>query len=337
MNRRWGNVHRSGYDIRVTGIRWDPQARRPVVSPTPRELVYRFANHPRAAGMVTSPAMQRLIAGRYVSQDAEQALDVAQGLAAGGAGCTLHLRAFPVRNAQQARAQVDQYLELIEACHHIGLADADISVKMEQMGYLVGGPDVAGKNLVLVTDHAQHHGITVTLDMEQAEQVQDTLDVWRAVHAEFPSLGVAIQASLLRSEQDCADLGQLGARVRLCKGGYRGIQGQSYLRHADTDRAYVRCGRRLIDEGAYPMFATHDVRLLRIMTLLADDSGLTSQEWELQTLQGIAPHMVRKAIDEGVHVRCYLPFGPNWYSWFVGRMVEKPSNAALLVRSVVAA
>lgn len=291
------------------------------------------------SGPVTALATESIPADRlrrrFVGRDQAEALAMAQSLVARGAGVSLHVRDKPVGVDNPVEQQVHQYLQLIEALAEALLPDAEISLKLEQLGLHEQGLPVAVANLTRIASVAAERGIVSTLDMESEDEVDATLAAWHQAHAEVPALGIAIQSYLPRSESDCRELAGLGARVRLCKGGYARVPGVTYENRRDIDMSYVRCARELLHGGAYGMFATHDDRLLRIVDHLAQAAGRDSSDWEYQFLQGVRPRLMSDLLADGNHVRCYIAFGEDWYSWFIGRLAARPANVLLLGRAVL--
>lgn len=289
------------------------------------------------SGVGARPQVQRFVASspttswlrtRFTNDGAGQAIARARALAEVGVLSTLHMREQPVQEQRDADSFVRQTVSLIDDL--AGIPGADVAVKMEQLGYAVGGTDTARVNVERILERCSGTGTTVTLDMEHPCEVEDTLQVWGAVQRTFPDLGIAIQAYLPRSEQDCAQLASRGARVRLCKGGYRSSGDGSFESARDVDLSFVRCARHLMNGSGYPMIATHDRRLLDIVAFLARQTGRSGNDWEIQTLQGVAPDVVLHALEQGVRARCYLPFGSQTYPWLLRRVSERPRNLLLL-------
>ncbi|MFN8185038.1 MAG: proline dehydrogenase family protein [Candidatus Nanopelagicales bacterium] len=285
------------------------------------------------SGLVTGSSVAESMRRRFVGRDQQEALEMAQSLLDSGVGVTLHVRDTPVGSGNPAEEEVQQYLRLIDAIAGAGLPDTEVSVKLEQLGLYSHGPETATAHLIHLAQAAAARAIPMTLDMEAVDEVAVTLDAWHAAHAHVEDLGIAIQSYLPRSQQDCRDLAAMGARVRLCKGGYAQVAGVTYSAGHDIDLAYVRCARELL-AGAYPMFATHDDRLIRIVEYLGADRG--PGQWEYQVLRGVRPYLMADLVARGHHVRAYVAFGKDWYSWFVGRLAAKPSNVFLLGRAVLA-
>lgn len=302
-----------------------------------RAFVLRAGFSGPVSRLATSSPVTDALRRRYVGKDESEALAMAGDLAIAGVSTTLHVRDGLVKSASDVEYQVAQYASLVRSLEQRDMgAKSEISVKLEQLGLLTeGGLEFAVVNLAEVAGFAASHGIQTTLDMESVEQVEDTLRAWRAARQQTPDLGIAIQAYLPRSEQDCRDLAMIGARVRLCKGGYPKVPGATFGRKADIDLSYIRCARVLFEGRGRPMLATHDERMVAILEALARRSGRSPDDWEMQVLNGVRPRLMSALVAQGIHVRSYVAFGKDWYAWFVGRIAEKPSNIPFLLRSVV--
>ena len=291
------------------------------------------------SGPVTAVATGSIVADRvrrrFVGRDQAEALDMAANLASSGFGVSLHVRDAKVSSDNPVEQQMRQYLQLIEKLSERIPADAEVSVKLEQLGLHTHGPQAAAMNLTELARAAAAAGIAMTVDMESVDEVDATLTTWASAHQQVTSLGIAIQAYLPRSETDCLDLAAMGARVRLCKGGYSRVPGVTYDSKHEVDRSYVRCADALLRNGSYAMFATHDARMARIVEYLAFAADRGGLDWEYQMLQGMRPHLMAELAAAGHHVRCYIAFGEDWYSWFIGRLSENPSNVLLLGRAVL--
>ena len=145
-----------------------------------------------------------------------------------------------------------------------------------------------------------------------------------------------LQAYLRRTEADCRDLAVPGSRVRLCKGAYDEPATVAYRDRAEVDRSYVRCLRILMDGPGYPMVATHDPRLLRIAAFLARSAGRSADSYEYQMLYGVRTDLQAALADRGERVRVYVPYGEQWYGYFMRRLAERPANTAFFARALFA-
>jgi proline dehydrogenase len=170
--------------------------------------------------------------------------------------------------------------------------------------------------------------------MEDHIHVDATLRIVRDLRSDYPGLGCVIQSQLRRSTADCRALAYAGSRVRLCKGAYDAPEEAAYASRAEVDRSYARCLRILMAGGGYPMLATHDPRLIRIIAAQAVLTGRGSAGFEYQMLYGIRPAEQLRLAATGAKVRVYVPYGSDWYGYLVRRLAERPSNLAFFLRSL---
>lgn len=291
---------------------------------------------PGQAAAHRTPGVMAMAHNFVGGDDAAGALSTAGDLIASSLLCTLHMREPPVRDDAGVAVQVATYRGLIAELQQRGLvASAELSVKLEQLGlHLDGGLDAAIANLHDLAVEAAGAGLPMTLDMEWPAEVEDTLRAWREVHDVVPTLGIAVQAYLPRTEADCRMLADRGARVRLCKGGYRNRPGITYGTRHDVDLSYIRCLRALFQGSGYPMVATHDGRLIEIALSLASANGRTTDDYELQMMLGVRSDEQIRLARSAQRVRVYVIFGSDWYSWFVGRLAERPANLVTMARAV---
>lgn len=279
-----------------------------------------------------SPALMRL-AGRFVAgEDVDDAVTAVAALASRGLRSTVNRRGPAVTTVGDAARELAEAVRLADEVVRARLApDSEISVKLQQLGLATGGGAMLARdNLLTLCREAAARGLRVTVDMEADDEVEETLAAVASVRAHVPDIGIAVQAYLPRTVGDCRRLAQDRARVRLCKGGYRardGLRGRSLL------AAYQRCLETLLDGGAYAMVATHDPRLIATAQRTVRERSLPAEAYEHQMLMGVAQDQQQRLTSEGATVRVYVPYGPEWYAWFVHRLVERPANLRLLVGS----
>ena len=166
--------------------------------------------------------------------------------------------------------------------------------------------------------------------MEEHTTTDRTLETVRELRVDHPWVGAVVQAQLRRTEADCGDLAGPGSRVRLCKGAYAEPASVAFTDRADIDAAYTRCLRVLMAGEGLPMVATHDPRLID----LARDLG-RGRPYELQMLHGVRPATQEALAAEGETVRVYLPYGTEWFGYFMRRLAERPANLAFFARSLL--
>ena len=173
-----------------------------------------------------------------------------------------------------------------------------------------------------------------TVDAEDHTTTDRRCPIVRDLRVDFPWLGVVLQAYLRRTLGDCEQFAATGARVRLCKGAYDEPASVAYRDHAAVTESYLRCLRVLMAGSGYPMVASHDPQIIAAVSALARDSGRSAGDFEYQMLYGIRDGEQRRLADAGNQVRVYVPFGTQWYGYFMRRLAERPANLAFFLRAL---
>jgi proline dehydrogenase len=194
----------------------------------------------------------------------------------------------------------------------------------------VDGDKIALEGARRVCGAAAAVGTMVTVDMEDHTTTDRTLDTVRELRVDHPWVGAVVQAHLRRTEADCRDLAGPGSRVRLCKGAYDEPDSVAYRDRAGVDAAFARCLRVLMAGEGLPMVATHDPRLIDLARTLGRD-----RPHELQMLHGVRPAAQRALAAEGETMRVYVPYGTEWFGYFMRRLAERPANLAFFLRSLL--
>lgn len=290
--------------------------------------------------VITSTPRTRDIVDRYVAgENNADAVRVARELRACGLLVTLDYLGEDTTEEAQAKAVVDEYLDLLGKLSAEGLTregSVEVSVKPTAVGlFLLGdGERVATENIRRIAAAARDAGTTVTLDAENHAAVEAMVRISEGLRAEYPSIGTVVQAALRRTESDCRSLATTGTRVRLCKGAYREPESEAYTGKHDIDRSYARSLRVLMSGPGYPMVATHDPRLIQIAGSLAMQSGRSPKDFEYQMLYGIRTDEQRRLADSGAKMRVYVPYGNDWYGYLIRRLAEQPRNLTFFLRSL---
>ncbi|GAA2122038.1 proline dehydrogenase family protein [Actinomadura napierensis] len=298
-------------------------------------LLLAAARSDRTRGLVTSVPLTRRVVDRFVAgEDLDAAVRAVRELTGGGLRVTLdHLGEY-TRERAQAEATRDAYLAMFDAFAERGLAEgADASVKLSALGQALPG-DLALDHAREICAAADRAGMTVTLDMEDHTTVDSTLEVLGKLRADFPWAGVAIQAMLRRTEGDLRDLAHEGSRVRLVKGAYAEPASVAFESKAEIDRAYVRGLRVLMAGDGYPMVGSHDPRIIDIARTLAVVNERSADSYEFQMLYGIRAGEQRRLAQDH-RMRVYVPYGSDWYGYFMRRLAERPANLVFFLRSFV--
>ncbi|HEV3357908.1 MAG TPA: proline dehydrogenase family protein [Pseudonocardiaceae bacterium] len=279
---------------------------------------------------LTRPVVRRFIAGDSVGE----AVDTTGDLLATGRLVTLDRLGEDTTNAEAADATVRAYQELLKRLADKGFTDrAEVSVKLSAVGQKLD-TGLTLDNARRICAAAGEVGATVTLDMEDHTTTDATLAVLRELRRDFPWVGAVLQAYLRRTEADCRDLATAGSRIRLCKGAYAEPASVAFATKPEVDLSYVRCLKALMAGSGYPMVASHDPRLIAIAGTLAANAGRTSDSFEYQMLYGIRPTEQQRLADEGNRIRVYLPYGTEWYGYFMRRLAERPANLTFFLRSL---
>lgn len=306
-----------------------------------REALLQAAASRQVRELVENAPISRSVVKRYVPGAAvEDAVTACAGLVGEGMTTTLDHLGEDTEDIAQARAVRDAYRAVLEALSDAGLTEGgrcEVSVKLSAIGQALGadGEKIALEHAHEICAAASAAGTTVTLDMEDHTTTDSTLSVLRELRQEYPWVGAVLQAYLYRTEGDCVDLAHEGSRVRLCKGAYREPESVAYSSKKDVDLAYVRCARTLMAGQGYPMLATHDPRLIDIGNALAVQNKRVQGSYEFQMLFGIRPEEQRRLAGEGETVRVYVPYGDDWYGYFMRRLAERPANVAFFLRSLM--
>ena len=300
-----------------------------------RQVILAAARNGRVRSVVAGAPLSRNVVRRFVpGESVEEAVRATTGLLAGGRTVSLDHLGEDVLDAGQAEATVKAYTLLLQRLSEAGLTGggrAEVSVKLTAVGQAIDRA-MALDHARTVCEAAAAAGTTVTLDMEDHTTTDSTLEILRQLRADFPGTGAVLQAYLHRTEGDCRDLAFAGSRVRLCKGAYREPASVAYQARADVEASYVRCLRVLMAGPGYPMVATHDPALIAVTADLA--RGRERGSYEYQLLYGIRPLEQERLTALGETVRVYLPYGDQWYGYFMRRLAERPANVAFFLRSL---
>jgi len=239
-----------------------------------------------------------------------------------------------VRSADVAAMAARDYLAAIEAVAAAGM-ECKVSVKLSQIG-LELDRDLCLTHLRTILTSAAAHGGFVRIDMEGSAMLDATLGVFEAMWDEgHRNVGVVLQAYLRRTETDLRRVIARGGSVRLCKGAYKEPSTIAYRDKADVDAAFLRLMRVLLAEGTRPAIATHDPRMHDAAREVTRELGLDAGRFEFQMLYGVRRDLQARLRDDGYRVRIYVPFGPEWYPYFMRRLAERPENVRFVMTSLL--
>ena len=279
---------------------------------------------------ISRDVVKRFVAGTSV----DDAVRVSSTLVDAGLTVSLDHLGEDTTEVGHADATTKAYLTLLRRLGDLGLAaGAEVSVKLSAIGQALD-ESLALDNARAICEAAAAASTTVTVDMEDHTTTDSTLGIVGELRRDFPWTGAVLQAYLRRTEGDCRDLAGPGSRVRLCKGAYKEPESVAFQSRSEVDRSYVRCLRILVAGEGYPMFATHDPRLIAIAGTLVQRAGRAKGGYEFQMLYGIRPHEQLRLAEQGETVRIYTPYGDEWYGYLMRRLAERPANIGFFLRAL---
>jgi proline dehydrogenase len=289
-------------------------------------VMRRFSEHSAVGARLSS----RFVAGMQI----EDALRVAAALNAQGIAVTLDSLGESVTTAAEARQAAEIYHQLLDAIEARQL-NANISVKLTQMG-LELDPRLAEEIAGELAAHAARIGSFLRIDMEDSSLTDVTLEIVRRLHARpelAGAIGIVIQAYLYRSSADIEQLMQERIRVRLCKGAYKEPAAVAFPLKSDVDKNYAMLAQTLLTSGLFHGIATHDERMIAAIRAYTRDKGIAAASFEFQMLYGVRRDLQRELVQEGFGMRVYVPFGQEWYPYFMRRLAERPANVLFIARN----
>ncbi|MDW5610518.1 proline dehydrogenase family protein [Mycolicibacterium sp. jd] len=246
-----------------------------------------------------------------------------------------------VTDADAADATVEAYLTLLDALAGRGETAAavrplEVSLKLSALGQALprDGEKIALENARAICERAQRAGVWVTVDAEDHTTTDSTLAIVRELRVDFDWVGTVLQSHLKRARADCAEFAASGARIRLCKGAYAEPASVAFRDRDDVTDSYLQCLRILMAGRGYPMVASHDPEILGAVPSMAREYGRGVDDFEYQMLYGIRDAEQRRLAEAGNHIRVYVPFGTQWYGYFVRRLAERPANFTFFLRAL---
>ena len=225
----------------------------------------------------------------------------------------------------------DSYLKVFDRIAAEKL-DANVSCKLTQLGLDLSTEFCEGQVLSIVERAAACQNF-LRVDMEGSHYTARTIDIVKRVRSRSPAIGTVIQAYLYRSERDVQDLLAYGCRIRLCKGAYKEPPQVAFPKKRDVDANYVKLMRLLLPSGFYHGIATHDPKMIAATIRCAAEMKIAKQDFEFQMLYGVRTDLQRQLVRDGFRLRIYIPFGQDWFPYFMRRLAERPANLAFFMRN----
>lgn len=271
---------------------------------------------------------RRFIAGETLDEELAACAELA---AAGLLTAADHLgeNVMTLEEAAAARAAYDEALEAIAAR---GLPTT-IALKLTALGLDVSEA-AAEEHLRALALHAARTGRWVEIDMEDTRYTEATVRLAETVGQETGAVRVALQVYLHRTPSDLARMNRARVMVRLCKGAYIEPPTLALGRKRDVDAAFLQLGKQLLEEGVYPALATHDEAMIEPLLAYARERGIPPERFEFEMLYGVRRDLQRALVARGYRVRIYVPYGAQWFRYFMRRLAERPANVWFLLKNL---
>lgn len=289
-------------------------------------------------GVNHAPAMRRVVSRFVAGETLNDALRVADDLQRRGIDSALDLLGENVTDAGEASRAADAYIDVIAGMSSIGLRSPYVSVKLTALGLDIS-EDLAEENLRRILQSTSHADARagaafVRVDMEGSAYTASTLRIVGRVHREFKNVGTVLQSYLYRTDDDIDDIIEQRIPVRLVKGAYAEPKSVAYPRKRDVDEAYRRQLARLLGSRHPTAVASHDPNMIAQAKRMMRERRLDNDTVEFQMLLGIRADLRDDLKEEGYHVRTYIPFGSQWYPYFVRRLAERPANLFFVLKNL---
>jgi len=297
-----------------------------------RSTLLKLSESKSFAHWVTSNGTTRRMSHRFVAGETlDEAIAAARECNNAGMMASLDYLGENVSTTSDAQHSRDAYLEIFERIAAEKL-NANVSCKLTQLGFDLNIEFCEGL-LHSIVERARFCENFLRVDMEGSAYTQRTIELVKRVRARNPAVGTVIQSYLYRSEADINDLLAYGCRIRLCKGAYKESPEVAYPKKADVDANYVRLMQILLSSGFYHGIATHDPRMIAATIRHAAAKKISKDDFEFQMLYGIRTDLQRRLVQDGYRVRIYIPYGNDWFPYFMRRLAERPANVGFLVRN----
>lgn len=297
-----------------------------------RSTLLKLSANKKFGTWVTSNKTSRRMARRFVAgEKLEEAIAAARRCNDSGLMASLDYLGENVASTSDAQRSRDAYLEIFEAIAYEKL-QANVSCKLTQLGLDINTEFCTGL-VHSIVERAAGFDNFLRIDMEGSAYTQRTVDLVKLVRSRNPAVGTVIQSYLYRSEKDVGELLACGCRIRLCKGAYKEPEDVAFPRKADVDANYVRLMQMLLSSGFYHAIATHDPRMIAATIRYAASKEISKDDFEFQMLYGVRTDLQRRLVKDGYRVRIYIPFGNDWFPYFMRRLAERPANVGFILRN----
>jgi proline dehydrogenase len=299
-----------------------------------RAALLKLSDSKPFAHWVVSNDRTRRMAHRFVpGETLDEAIAAARECNNLGMFASLDYLGENVSTQEDAQRARDAYLEVFDRIAHERL-HANVSCKLTQLGLDLSS-EFCERLVVPIVQRAASYDNFLRVDMEGSVYTQRTVELVKRARSQNPAIGTVIQSYLYRSEADITDLLAYGCRMRLCKGAYKEPSDVAFPKKKDVDANYVRLMQMLLASGFYHGIATHDPAMIAATIRFAAAKQISKDDFEFQMLYGVRTDLQRRLVKDGYRLRVYIPYGRDWFPYFMRRLAERPANVAFFARNLL--
>jgi proline dehydrogenase len=299
-----------------------------------RSFLLHLSESKRLAPLIMHNSLSRRVARRFVAGEGlDDAVDVARNVNSAMQLASLDLLGENVSDEAGARQAAENYLAIFERIEREKL-DSNVSLKLTQLGIDLS-ETLCQELLERIVAQAATRGNFVRIDMEGSPYTERTVEMAKRVRAKYAAVGTVMQAYLYRTEKDVLDLIAAGCRLRLCKGAYKEPPDIAFAKKSDVDANYVKLMKLLLPSGIYHGIATHDPAMIDATKDFAREKNIGREQFEFQMLYGIRTDLQKQLVRDGFRLRIYIPYGTDWFPYFMRRLAERPANLTFFLRNLV--
>jgi proline dehydrogenase len=297
-----------------------------------RALLLELAKSSRLRRWITSHGVTRRMAHRFVpGEELAPAIDAVRACNKAGMTASLDHLGENVVTREDAERASDAYIQALDRIAADGV-DSNVSLKLTHVG-LDLGEEFCAEQLRRIVRRTDELGNFVRVDMEGSAYTDRTLQIVKQARAQSPSVGTVIQAYLYRSEHDIRALLAIGCRMRLVKGAYKEPAQIAFPHKKDVDANFIKLMKLLLPSGIYHALATHDPKMIEAAIRFAAEQKISKDKFEFQMLYGIRTDLQSQLVRQGYRVRVYIPFGRDWFPYFMRRLAERPANLLFFAKN----
>jgi proline dehydrogenase len=299
-----------------------------------RSFLLHLSESKRLAPLIMHNSLSRRVARRFVAGESlDDAVEVARKVNGAMQLASLDLLGENVSDEAGARQAAENYLAIFERIEREKL-DSNVSLKLTQLGIDLS-ESLCQELLEKIIARAAAQGNFVRIDMEGSPYTERTVEMTKRVRAKYAAVGTVMQAYLDRTEKDVLDLIAAGCRLRLCKGAYKEPPDIAFAKKSDVDANYVKLMKLLLPSGIYHGIATHDPAMIDATKEFAREKNIGREQFEFQMLYGIRTDLQKQLVRDGFRLRIYIPYGTDWFPYFMRRLAERPANLTFFLRNLL--